>query len=185
MPLPGDGSPVMDGATGSSTTQEPGAVLEGVQLESGGFQSAALLPEQPRFRLQLGSPVGLANFIDPEAGCNWMGVGGQAFDLNGNPITQLVVEVGGRLEGGDVFHLALSGSSAILGPGGFVVVLADHTVETIGSLWILLYDLAGVPLTHRTYFPTYADCTKNFILVNFAPVPANEQPRMVFPLIYK
>lgn len=138
-----------------------------------------------RYRLQIGSPVGVANFIDPQAGCNWLGIGGQAFDLSGTPVTDLVVEVGGTLEGSDVFHLSLTGSSSLLGPGSFVIVLTNHVVPSDGTLWILLYDLAGQPLTDKIPFATYADCTKNLILINFSEVPANFQPRSLLPLILK
>jgi len=151
--------------------------------ETGETQSAIQLVLSPRFRLQTGSLVALANFVVPEAGCNWLGVGGQAFDLNGNPLTMLVVEVGGRLAGSDVFHLALTGSSTVLGPGGFVIPLADHAIDSSGELWIILYDLAGTALTSKIYFPTYADCTKNFILINFSERSATDEHQMLLPWI--
>lgn len=149
------------------------------------IQSKAQAVASTHFRLQAGSPVALANFVAPEAGCNWLGVGGQAFDLNGGPVTMLVVEVGGRLDGSDVFHLALTGSSTVLGPGGFVIPLADHGIDSSGALWIILYNLAGEALTGRIYFPTYADCTKNFILINFSETVASDVPSIRLPLILK
>jgi len=138
-----------------------------------------------RYFLQIGSPVAMANFIAPEAGCNWLGVGGQAFDIHGNPVTNLVVEVGGTLEGREVFHLALTGNSPNLGIGGFAINLANHAVASSGTLWILLYDLTGEPLTSKIGFSTYADCTKNFILVNFVERNADFVDRVKLPLILK
>ncbi len=156
-----------------------------VQLDVQPFQLVTRFPQLPPYRTQIGSPVAIANFISPQSGCNWMGVGGQVFDLSGTPLTRLVIEVGGRLEGREIFHLELSGNAPILGPGGFVVALADHAVNTSGELWILVYDLAGQPLIQRTYFPTYADCTKNFTLINFSQISPGLAPRMTFPLIFK
>ena len=152
---------------------------------AGEAQSAAAPLTIPRYRLQTGTPVALANFVAPEAGCNWLGVGGQAFNIDGVALTMLVVEVGGQLEGRDVFHLALTGNTTVLGPGGFVIKLADHGIDSSGTLWILLYDLAGQALTGKIYFPTYADCTKNFILINFSETAVNLAPPVILPLIFR
>jgi len=138
-----------------------------------------------RYILQIGSPVAMANFIAPEAGCNWLGVGGQAFDLTGNPVANLVVEVGGTLEGSEVFYLALTGNSTNLGPGGFIINLANHVVASTGTLWIILYDLAGQPLTSRISFRTYADCAKNFIMINYVEMNADFVDKITLPLIMK
>lgn len=137
----------------------------------------------PRFLLQTGTPVGVANFVQPEAGCNWMGVGGQVFDLNDQPVTYLVVEVGGTLGGIAISQLTLSGMSTVLGPGGFLIKLADRPIASDGTLWMQLFDLSGQPLTEKTFFPTFAECERNFILINFREV--SPQYRIVLPLIFK
>jgi hypothetical protein len=54
-----------------------------VKIKSSDASSDAM----PPYRLQAGTPRFMANFIQPEAGCNWMGVGGQAFNLGGQPVT--------------------------------------------------------------------------------------------------
>ena len=169
-------SPTIEQEAAAGLTQSPEATKAPI---------TAQLTTSTHFRVQTGSLVALANFVAPEAGCNWLGVGGQVFDLNGTPITMLVVEVGGRLEGSDVFHLALTGSASVLGPGGFVITLADHGIDSSGALWIILYDLAGIPLTSKIYFPTYADCTKNFILINFSESIPSDVPPINLPLIQK
>ena len=144
------------------------------------FQAENIL----RYRMQIGAPVAVANFISPESGCNWLGVGGQVFDLNGIPVTNLVVEIGGTLNGADIFRLGLTGSSTLLGPGGFVLNLSDHAIDSGGTLWILLYDLAGTPLTEKLAFPTYSDCNKNFTLVNLVEVAPGYKVRMILPIIF-
>jgi len=143
------------------------------------------LTSYPPYRPQPGTPVAMANFIQPAAGCNWMGIGGQAFNLSGQPVNMLVVEVGGTLSGSDVFHLELTGNEPNLGPAGFLVTLSDHTIASSASLWILLYDLAGQPLTNKIFFSTYQDCTRNFILVNFVEVNANLVPQIRLPVIMR
>jgi hypothetical protein len=140
--------------------------------------------EQMPYRLQPGTPRAIANFIQPDAGCNWMGVGGQAFDIHGQPVTFLVVEVGGTLAGADVFHLELTGNQTKLGPGGYLVTLSNRPIASSGSLWILLYDLAGQPLSNKIYFSTSQECDSNFILINFVEANPNLIPRMYFPIIY-
>lgn len=143
------------------------------------------LASYPPYRPQPGTPAALANFVQPSAGCNWMGVGGQAFNLSGQAVSQLVVEVGGKISGSDVFHLALTGNEPNLGPAGFLITLSDHPIATNASLWILLYDLAGQPLTNKIYFSTYQDCTRNFILVNFVEVNPNIVPQIRLPVIMR
>jgi hypothetical protein len=137
------------------------------------------------YRLQAGTPRTLANFILPESGCNWMGVGGQAFNLRGQPVSYLVVEVGGTLAGSDVFHLELTGNQTNLGVGGYLITLSNRPVASSGSLWILLYDLGGQPLTNKIYFNTVQDCTQNFILINFVEVNPNLVPEVYLPIIIR
>jgi len=171
--------------TETSTETEGPQVVTPIQTTPTEEIQVAAVNTSTLYRRQVGSPVAMANFIAPEAGCNWLGVGGQAFDIHGNPVTNLVVEVGGTLEGSEVFHLAITGSSTNLGSGGFLINLANHTVASNGTLWILLYNLAGEPLTTKIAFNTYADCTKNFTLVNFVEVSADYIERVKLPLIMK
>ncbi len=143
------------------------------------------LTSYPSYRPQPGTPVAMANFVQPASGCNWMGIGGQAFNLSGQPVSKLVVEVGGTLAGSDVFHLELTGNEPSLGPAGFLVTLSDRAIATSASLWILLYDLAGQPLTNKIYFSTYQDCTRNFIMINFIEVNPNIVPQIRLPVIIR
>jgi hypothetical protein len=147
--------------------------------------SDASAEDTPPYRLQAGTPRLMANFIQPESGCNWMGVGGQAFNLGGQPVTLLVVEVGGKLAGEDVFHLELTGNQTNLGTGGYVVTLANQPVSSIGTMWILLYDLGGLPLTDKIYFSTSQDCASNFVLINFVEVNPNTVPQAWLPMLGK
>jgi hypothetical protein len=123
-------------------------------------------PDSP-FGLQSGTPAVLANFLNSD-GCNYMGVGGQVFKLNGDAITGLVVEITGILGGKNVLFLALTGSAQNLGPGGYEMKLGTQPVASNGTLKIQVFDLNGIPQTPLIPINTYTDCTKNFILVNFS-----------------
>ncbi len=137
------------------------------------IKSATQIPEEYRYILQVGTPAFTANFADLDAGCNWMGVGGQVFSKNDEPVSGLITEVGGYLDGNLILSLALTGGSPVLGPGGFIVKLADQPIASEGALWIQLFDLTGIPLSEKIYFSTFAGnegCEKNLVIVNYREV---------------
>ena len=188
FPVPGEMPVTMQTSTVETLAPvQPTESMEVTVLPQVSEQKNVSLLETDKalYRVQAGSPVAMVNFIQPEVGCNFMGVGGQPFDLSGQPVVQLVVEVGGSLAGSDVFHLQLSGNAPYLGPGGFLIALSGHPIESNGTLWILLYDLAGQPLTEKIYFSTYNDCSRNFTLINFVQVDPSSDYRINFPIIYR
>ena len=48
--------------------------------------------ENPDYSFQMGTPAALPNFIDTDAGCNWMGVGGQVFSDVGELVEKDVMK---------------------------------------------------------------------------------------------
>ncbi len=113
--------------------------------------------------LQPGSPFYLANFINT-SGCDWFGIAGRAFGLDGNPVINLTV----HLEGGGRNTDALTGSGpASLGPGSYEIDLGDHPLETSGVYFIQLRNNAGMPLSDVYMIPTHGQCNMNLVLVNF------------------
>lgn len=139
------------------------------------------------FQVQVGTPAGTANFVEPDAGCNWLGVGGQVFESNERPVKGMIVEVSGVLNGEPVLLLALTGSNTTLGPGGYQVKIADQPIESSNSLWIQLFDLNGNPKSDKVFFNTYggeAGCDKNLIVINFTQVGSIERA-YYFPVMYK
>jgi hypothetical protein len=135
--------------------------------------------------VQIGTPLGTANFIHPEAGCNWTGIGGQVFNLEGQPVTGLIVQVGGVLSGAQFLSLGITGNSPALGDGGYEVKLADHPVATKDSLWVQLFDASGNPLSHRLYIETYDVCDRGFILLNFTEVRSTTGVPIYLPMVFK
>lgn len=120
------------------------------------------------YALQTGSPAAVVNFAVPEAGCNWMGVGGQVFNLNAEPVSGVMAQLGGNLAGRSLEQIAVTGSAPALGPGGFLIVLGNQPVASQGTLWAQLFNEAGAALSGRIFFNTYAGCDRNLIVMNFA-----------------
>ena len=134
------------------------------------------------YGIQVGSPAVVANFLHPDAGCNYTGIGGQVFSKDGKPIgDQIVVKVTGTLEEKDVEFLAVTGGYLALGPGGYEITLADHLAGTNNSLFLQLYDLNGIPVSTLISFNTYSDCTKNLVVLNF--VEASTVTKYYIPII--
>lgn len=146
-------------------------------------RSVSASDAQSKYLQQPGTPVAIQNFVHPEAGCNWSGVGGQVFDLERNPVTGLIVMVGGTLEGNQVLYYALSGSSTKFGSGGFDIRLADHPVASQGTLKIQLLDNAGKPISALIPLNTYDSCERNLILINLVEFPTDLI--YYFPLIFR
>lgn len=125
------------------------------------------------YSVQAGTPIQTSNFVDLTVGCNWMGVGGQVFSNDEQPVKGLIAEVGGTLGNEAILSLAITGGSTILGTGGFVVKLADQPVASDNTLWIQLFDLAGTPKSEKIYFSTFGGtegCEKNLVIVNFREI---------------
>jgi len=132
--------------------------------------------------LQAGSPRVLPNFSHPELQCNWMGVGGQVFGADSQPVTSLIVQVGGTL-GEKAFNaLAVTGLAPNWGPGGFEITLADKPTASNNTLWLQVFDTKGDPISDKVYFPTYEDCAQSAIMVNLTKISAANLKNTYLPL---
>lgn len=121
--------------------------------------------------VQPGSPASVSSSImQPEVGCNWLGVGGQVVDLQGAPIVGLRVQLYGSLRGEIKILTSITGTVNRYGPAGYELVLSDFPTESKSTLWIQLLDQAGGVLSDKVYFPTYASCDKNLTIINFKQV---------------
>ena len=145
-------------------------------------------PKVYRYVIQVGTPVQTVNFLYPELGCNWMGVGGQVFGLDGTPKEKVIVKITGSLGGANLMLLGMTGINTQLGPGGYEIKLADKPIESTEMLMIQLFDLAGNPISELTPFSTTgADlgCERNFILINYNETLAGMDNKLRLPLIYR
>jgi hypothetical protein len=132
------------------------------------------------FDVQEGSPATMSNWAHPEAGCNWLSVAGQVFNLENDPEIGFIVEAGGSLEGEPILGLSLTGLGSVYGPGGFEIQLADQPIASQDQVWVQLKDEAGNPLSYPIYFQTYDNCDKNVILLNFVEVADVPPPPETF-----
>ena len=99
------------------------------------------------------------------------------------PVTGMIVEVGGKLEGSDILKLTLTGGSPTLGPGGFEIPLTDHVVASQKEMYIQIFDLNGVAQSDQIFFDTYANCQENLVLINFVAVITEFSNYQFFPII--
>jgi hypothetical protein len=137
---------------------------------------------QSRYIIQGDTPVNLPNFVQPAAGCDWNGIGGQVFDLDGAPITGVVVRANGNIDHNTVTLYALSGSAAQFGPAGYLFTLADHSVIS-GTVTLELLDINGAPRADPLVVHTINDCQKNLTIVNWREIATQFQQKM--PLILR
>jgi hypothetical protein len=134
------------------------------------------------FDTQAGSPIAISAWMH---GCNWMGIAGQIFNKDGIPVGNLIVEAGGYLEGHPILGLSLTGLVGSYGPGGFEIQLLDHLVESRGTIWVQIRDIAGNPLSPQIDLDTYEDCSQNLIVLNFVEVDKNPEVIYYYPIIFR
>lgn len=124
------------------------------------------------FEVGKGTPVSTASLtFHPEAGCNWMGVAGQVFDLSGAPVSGQLIKIGGTLAGTVVDMTSLTGLTNAYGTAGFYEFnLGTQPVASNQTLWVQLLDQAGLPMSDKIYFNTLDTCDDNLVFVNFQQV---------------
>ncbi len=113
------------------------------------------------FIMQEGNPQYIPNIYHPDAGCNWLGVGGQVTGLNGGPVLYLSIKLGGSLNGEAVEQITISGTAPQYGQAGYEFTLSDQPVDSVQNLYVELLDQADLPLSEKYYFDTFNDCEKN------------------------
>jgi hypothetical protein len=108
--------------------------------------------------------------VDLEHGCDWWGVGGQVTDLSGTPIRGLQVILKGALNGQAISLFTVTGTVPVYGQGGYEFKLGDVPQNTNDAMYVQLLDQAGLPISEQVDFDTFADCSKNLILIRFRQV---------------
>ncbi len=111
-----------------------------------------------------------SKIIHPETNCDWLGVGGTVEDIDGSPMQGVVVRVQGSLVGETIDMMTVSGVSQAYGPSGFEFVLGTLPLPSEDTLWIRIFDAAGMPLSDQIFFSTSSECDKNLVLVHFKQV---------------
>ncbi len=102
-----------------------------------------------------------ATLFKQDRTCNWVGIAGQVFDLQGRPIPGITVQVSGPMYGKDIQFLGITGSAPLYGAGGYEIFLTDKPTDSKGEYQVRLVDQSGRGLSPRFTFDTSSDCTKN------------------------
>lgn len=139
--------------------------------------TASITPTNPPadalpFALNAGSPVAISSVaFHPEAGCDWTGIAGQVLNMSGAPVsTGVIIHVGGELGGIKKNITSLSGTARQYGEAGYEIVLGNTPTDSTSSLWVQLLDQAGLPMSPRVVFDTYASCDQNLIFITFKQI---------------
>ncbi len=111
-----------------------------------------------------------STIIHPDTGCNWLGVGGTVEDMDKSPLLGVVLRVQGTLVGKSVDMYTVSGVSPSYGKSGFEFVLGEAPLPSNETLYIRLFDQAGLPLSDEVRFSTSAECNQNLVLIRFRKV---------------
>jgi hypothetical protein len=122
-------------------------------------------PDFP-FELQPSGVMPIQGFY----GCNWTGIAGLLFDLQGIDIQNLILHLEGSWAGKAVSSEVLSGSATQYGASGYEFVLGTQTLDSTQTLWVQVLDATHKAISARVYLDTYNDCARNLILVNFNQV---------------
>ncbi|MFN8377904.1 MAG: hypothetical protein U0452_04460 [Anaerolineae bacterium] len=118
------------------------------------------------FTLKDGQVIFTQNFANA-AGCAWQGIGGQVFDVNSQPFTNVRVHVFGN--GLDTF--AQAGSNSLYGPSGWEVPLGTSLSGNVYQ--VELQTMTGTIISQPvTVAFTPNECSTNLALVNFAATRA-------------
>lgn len=111
-----------------------------------------------------------STYYHPEAGCSWMGVAGQAVDINNAPVLYLAIHISGSLGGKYIDYISATGTAPNYGRSGFEFYLGDTPLASINTLTIQLTDQQSLPLTEPIKLTTFSDCSKNLVLIRFKQV---------------
>lgn len=112
-----------------------------------------------------------STIIHPEAACNWQGVAGTIVDANNADMLGIAVRLTGFYSGKSKNELTVSGIAPAYGKSGFELFLSAVPIGSDNLLTIQILDQAGLPLSDNIPINTYADCTKNMVLVKFKKNP--------------
>ncbi len=112
------------------------------------------------FTIAPGSPSYIQNWAN-NAGCNWLGVAGQVFDLQGNPVPDGSYLV--KLM--DPEFIAWVGGVRNYGPSGWEIYLDNK--PKVATFRIQLQSPNGTPVSEVIDVQTWASCTQNLVIINF------------------
>jgi hypothetical protein len=97
------------------------------------------------------------------AGCDWQGIAGQVFDLNGQPFSNLQVHVFGG-ENTDLY--TISGSNTLYGQGSGWEIPVGSVINNL-TYFVELRSPEGTPISPTVQITFPGSCQGNLAIVNF------------------
>jgi hypothetical protein len=143
-------------------TETPTGTLEPTATET--FTPSATPTLSPfDYILQNDAVTYTTNFANA-AGCDWAGLGGQVFDIYGNPKLGLRIHI----TGGGIDEVVISGSNASYGAGGWERMVNNRPTD--GTYYVQLETSSGDPLSDMVVVQMIPTCENNLALVYFNQV---------------
>lgn len=151
---PPDGAPTDRPAPTETATPRPTATRAAAPPD------ATNTPSSYPFTLQNDAPT--YTEYTGEAGCDYMAIAGQVFDVDGQPLVGMPILV----EGDDLFSaLGFTGNAPTYGPSGYEVFINDLPYE--GTFTVRLIGENGQPRSADVVVETSDSCERNLVIVNF------------------
>jgi hypothetical protein len=110
----------------------------------------------------LESPRDLQNYSN-SAGCNWLGIAGEVFDLAGNPVSSGLYQV--HIWDGGIDERVPVGGSLAYGPSGYERFLFDS--PRVQDHNIQLETASGTAVSQVYRVQTRASCNQNLLYFVF------------------
>lgn len=154
-------------------TLQPSATLTATgTIEPTATVTATPTPtEKPMPFILKGTPQPVSSkILHPSWDCQYLVIGGQAWDLQDADVIGEIVHLGGSYGDELVDLYSKTGSVTLYGKSGYEFVLDNKEIENSGSLWIRLEEESGLPLSIITYLDVSSSCQENLIIVNFKQV---------------
>jgi hypothetical protein len=152
------------------TVEPPEIITTAAVTQSINQVPPSLVPFETDFVIEGTIQAVNANQYNPVRGCDWMGVAGQVFDLQNQPVRGIRISLRGTLDGSQIDLVSMTGTALIYGPAGYEFRLSNRPIASNQEVRLQLVDQAGLPLSDVFYFDTYAECEKNLLVINFIEV---------------
>lgn len=139
----------------ATETRTPMPSPTGLTEQPGATNTVAVFP----FTLQDEAVTYTQNFNEED--CAWLSIAGQVFDLDGDPLPGLPVQVTGE----NFERIVFTGTAVQYGPSGYEVFLNSTPIEA--EFVVRLLNTTGMPLSEPIVVRTLSSCDRNVAIVNF------------------
>lgn len=150
-----------------SYTLSPTPVLPGLPTQASDREPATPQPDvffdpNARFPFNARSVTYQANTRSD--GCQWLSIAGNVTGRNGEPITDLVIQV----LGADFEFVAFSGTAEAFGPSGFEVQIGTQPFQE--TFFVRLIGPDGLPISEDVEVLTGETCETNIVVIAFVQI---------------